>query len=146
MRVMAIHAEHVHPLPALKIAGPFAVNPSLPVPIHIPMTLTTELVAVLEVNVVAVRQLQFIPVLRVMAVKTPPLFCGMFELDVCVLVFQHSVLGVRLHAGVTIGAREDTFSKRWAWNRELLLLGFPVKIQTKSHEGDKKAQYEDATH
>jgi hypothetical protein len=100
----------------------------------------------LEIHVVAVCQLQFIPVLRVMTVKTPALFCGMLELDVCVLVFQHSPLGIRLHAGVTVRTREDTFSERRAGHRKVLLLGFSVKGQTKPHEGDKKAQNQDAPH
>ena len=81
-----------------------------------------------------------------MAVKTPSLFCGMFELDTRVLVFEHPPLGVRLHTRVTIGAREDTFSKRWAWYREILLFGFSVKAQTKAHEENKKEQNQDASH
>jgi hypothetical protein len=128
--IVAVHAEHVHSLPALKIAGPFAVDPRFPVPVHIPMTLTAKLITMLEVNVVAVRQLQFIPVLRVMAVKTPSLFCRVFELDIRVLVFEHSSFGVRLHARVTVGAWEDALSKRWAWYRKILLFGFSMKGQT----------------
>jgi hypothetical protein len=75
------------------------------------MTLAAQLVAVLEINMVAIRQLQFIPVLRVVAVETPALFRSMLELDVRVLILEHSSLGVGLHTRVTVGTREDAFQK-----------------------------------
>jgi hypothetical protein len=52
----------------------------------------------LEIHVVAVCQLQFIPVLRVMTVKTPSHAFRMVKFNICMLFLEFSSLGVYIHA------------------------------------------------
>jgi hypothetical protein len=102
------------------------------------MTLPTKLIAVLEVNMVAVCQLEFIPVLRVMTIKTPPLFRCMFELDIRVLLFQHSPLWVGFHTGVAVGAGEDAFAERRTRYRKIFLLGPSIEDPAERKKTDKE--------
>jgi hypothetical protein len=79
------------------------MDPRLPIPEDGPVALTAQQVRFLEADEFAVDQPEHIPVVRVVAVKAPPLrFVVVNDLDLLVEIFQFTPLGIDIHILVTV--------------------------------------------
>ena len=76
--IMAMDTETVHFFP-VPFAGSLAVDAGFPVTEDRSVALAAEIVGFLKGDKVAVGQPQYIPVVRIMAVKAPALLAGMVE-------------------------------------------------------------------
>jgi hypothetical protein len=73
------------------------------------VALAAEVVGFLKGDQVAVGQPQYIPVIRIMAVKAPALLTGMVEhfRNFNMLVFQYPSFRIDVHIRMALGAGED---------------------------------------
>ena len=117
---MTVHAKPVQFL-AVPFAGPFAVDPRFPVPEYGAMALAAEVVGFFKGDEVTICQPQFVPVIRVVAVKAPSLFAGMVEHlgNFHMFIFQLPSFGVDFHVSMAVGAGEYPFRERWWRDKEL---------------------------
>ncbi len=114
VRIMAVGTEKINPFPrAGKVSDPLSVKTGLPIFIDIPVAFATETIAFSEVNQISIIEPQLVPILGVMAIKTPSHCFSMMKFDVGVFVFQDSFLSVHLHGSVAIAAGEHPFGHRW---------------------------------
>jgi hypothetical protein len=108
MGIMAIDAQEIGPFPALKVADSLAVNTGLPVLVNIAMALAAKPVGFGKINRFTIRQLQFIAVGGVMAIKAPPILFRVVQFDGRMLILEFSPFGVDFQAGMTVAAGENS--------------------------------------
>ena len=102
MRVVAIGTEEVALVP-VPITAPAAVHSSSPVPVFLPMTLSTEPIGFLEGNRIPAGQVELIPVLGIVAVQTPPVFLVMLKHDFGMEARQLPSFGVYREHPMAVG-------------------------------------------
>ena len=113
MGVVAVGAEIVSPLARTgKIPHPFSMNTGPPISILRSMTLAAEPIAFREIDQIAVKEPQLVPIPGIMAVETPSHRFGMMELDIGVFFFQFPLLSIHLHGGMTVAARVQSLGHR----------------------------------
>ncbi len=111
--VVAAGAEIICPLARTgKISHPFPVNTGLPVLILRSMAFAAESIAFSEVDQIAVKEPQLVPILRIMAVETPSHRFGVMELDIGMFFLQLPLLSIDLHGGMAVAARVQSLGHR----------------------------------
>jgi hypothetical protein len=104
MGIVTIYAKKIYPLPSLEIADPFAVDTNFPVAIDIAMALSAKQIGLRELDRVPVGQLQFIPVGRIVTIKTPAVVFSMVQFDVGMFVLEFSSFCIDFHPRMTVTA------------------------------------------
>ena len=102
--VVAVSAEKVGPLAAGEVSRPFSVDSRPPVPVDISVTFTAEPVAFSELYQRPVEEPQFIAILGIMAIQTPPHGFRMVQPDIRMFVLEFSFFAIDFHAGMAVAA------------------------------------------
>ncbi len=111
------------------------MNAGLPVSIDIAVALAAEPVAHRERDELPIVKSQFITVIRIMAIETPPQVLRMVQLDLRMLLCEHSLFAIYFHGGVAATAGIDPLRQRGTGYREFILrpLGKGNKIDSQQN-------------
>jgi len=104
VRVVAVGAEKVGPLAAGEVSRPFSVDSRPPVPVDISVTFTAEPVAFSKLDKRPVKEPQFIAILRIVTIQTPPHGLRMVQPDIRMFVLEFSLFTIDFHAGMAVAA------------------------------------------
>jgi len=80
------------------------MDPCPPVSVNIPMTFTAEPVAFSKLDKRPVEEPQFIAILRIMTIQTPPHGLRMVQPDIRMFVPEFSLFTIDFHAGMAVAA------------------------------------------
>ena len=102
MWIVTIYAKEIDPFPSLEIADPFAVDANFPVTIDIAVALSAKQIGLRKFDRVPIGKLQFIPVGRIVAIKTPAIVFSMVQFDVGMLVTEFPSYCIDLQPRMTV--------------------------------------------
>jgi len=98
VRIVAAGAKIISPLSRTrKKSHPFSMDACSPVLVLVPVAFATESITFCEVNQVSVIEPQLIPIVRIVAVETPPHRFGMVEFNIGMLFLELPFLPIDLH-------------------------------------------------
>lgn len=117
---MAVGTEEISSFSARKVTRPFSMDACPPVSIEVPMTFAAESVALREVDQFPIEEPKLVPILCIVAVKTPSHGLGVMKLDIGVFVCEFPFFPIYLHGGMTLTARKHPLCNRRRGNRKFL--------------------------
>ena len=104
MGIVTINAKEIDSFPAFEIADSFPVDADFPVSINIAVALSAKQVRLRKRDRVPIGKLQFIPVGRIVAIKTPAIIFSMVQFDVGMLVLEFPSFCIDLQPRMTVAA------------------------------------------
>ena len=110
---MAAGAQQIA-LGPIPVAYTAAMDSLPPIPENRAVALPTQAITFVKTNQRPVCETKPVPIIRIVAVKTPSLFRPMIKHDVVVHILENAAFNIRLHIRMTLRTGKDVFRK---WRR-----------------------------